>query len=225
MSTQIDESLYSRQLYAIGKDTMTSIINAKVLIINLDPLAIEICKNIILCGIGSITLADTNTISEKDYNNYYISKKDFGKNRAELVGCRLQELNSNVKITKYSGEINTKLLSKFNLVVFVDCPFNSFYKGLNKYCHDNSIKSIFTSSRGFMGYIFCDFDNFITTDPNGEKLRSAHIINSDNCICVTDKYHDMDVGAKFKFINSDEVYEIKKIVSHYKFETTVPIEE
>ncbi len=223
MSTQIDESLYSRQLYAIGKDTMTSIVNAKVLIINLDPLAVEICKNIILCGVGSITLADTNTISEKDYNNYYISSKDFGKNRAELIGCRLQELNSNVKITKYSGEITTKLLSKFNLVVFVDCKFNSFYKELNKYCHENSIKSIFTSSRGFMGYIFCDFGNFITTDPNGEKLRSAHIINSDNCVCTTDKYHDMDVGAKFKFINSDEVYVIKKILSHYKFETTVPL--
>jgi ubiquitin-activating enzyme E1 len=107
MSTQIDESLYSRQLYAIGKDTMTSIVNAKVLIINLDPLAIEICKNIILCGVGSITLADTNTISEKDYNNYYISAKDFGKNRAEIIGSRLQELNGNVKITKYSGIINS----------------------------------------------------------------------------------------------------------------------
>jgi ubiquitin-activating enzyme E1 len=225
MSTQIDESLYSRQLYAIGKDTMTSIINAKVLIINLDPLSIEICKNIILCGVGSITLADTNTISEKDYNNYYISKKDFGKNRAELVGCRLQELNSNVKITKYSGEINIKLLSKFNLVVFVDIKWNSFYKELNKYCHDNSIKSIFTSSRGFMGYIFCDFGNFITTDPNGEKLRSAHIVNSNDCVCVTDKYHDMDVGAKFKFINSDKVYEIKKILGHYKFETNISVTE
>ncbi len=223
MSTQIDESLYSRQLYAIGKDTMTSIVNSRVLIVNLDPLAIEICKNIILCGVGSITLADTNTISEKDYNNYYISYKDFGKKRAEVIGSRLQELNGNVKITKYSGEITTKLLSKFNIVVFIDTKWNSFYKELNKYCHHNNIKSIFTSSRGFMGYIFCDFGNFITTDPNGEKLRSAHIINSDNCVCVTDKYHDMDVGAKFKFINSDEVYVIKKILSHYKFETTVPI--
>jgi ubiquitin-activating enzyme E1 len=226
MSTQIDESLYSRQLYAIGKDTMTSIINAKLLIINLDPLAVEICKNIILCGVGSITLADNNTISEKDYNNYYISSKDFGKKRAELIGCRLQELNYNVKITKYSGEINTKLLSKFNLVVFVDCPFNSFYKELNKFCHNNNIKNIFASSRGFVGYIFCDFGNFITTDPNGEKLRSAHIINSDNCICTTDKYHDMDIGSQFKFINSNEsnkVYEIKKILGHYKFETNIPV--
>lgn len=228
MSTNIDESLYSRQLYAIGKDTMISIVNAKVLIINMDPLSIEICKNIILCGVGSITLADSDTISEKDYNNYYISEKDFGKKRAELIGCRLQELNANVKITKYSGEINTKLLSKFNLVVFVDCKFNSFYKELNKFCHENSIKSIFTSSRGFMGYIFCDFGNFITTDPNGEKLRSAHIINSDNCICTTDKYHDMDAGSQFKFINSNEnnqIYEIKKILGHCKFETNIPVTE
>ena len=119
MTTQIDESLYSRQLYAIGADTMKYIINSNVLIINLDPLAVEICKNIILLGVGSITIADSNTkISENDYGNYYISEKDFGKNRADIVGSRLSELNSNVKINKYSGEISTKLLSKFNLVVF-----------------------------------------------------------------------------------------------------------
>jgi molybdopterin/thiamine biosynthesis adenylyltransferase len=30
---------------------MNSIVNGKVLIINLDPLAVEICKNIILSGV------------------------------------------------------------------------------------------------------------------------------------------------------------------------------
>jgi len=119
--TKIDESLYSRQLYALGKDTMNSIVNGKVLIINMDPLAVEICKNIILSGVGHITLADTQKISEKDYNNYYINSEDIGKNRADVVGFRLKDLNPNVSITKYTGKITSKLMYKFNLVVFVDC--------------------------------------------------------------------------------------------------------
>ena len=52
----IDESLYSRQLYAIGKDTMQSLVNSRVLIVGLDPLSVEICKNIILMGVGMVTL-------------------------------------------------------------------------------------------------------------------------------------------------------------------------
>ena len=227
----LDESLYSRQLYAIGKDTMTSIINSKVLIINLDPLAIEICKNIILCGVGSITIADFNrTLSHKDYGNYYITDKDFGKIRADILGSRLSELNHNVKINKYSGEITNNLLSKFNLVVFVDMKFDDLLLNSNEYCRSNNIKMICASSRGFMGYIFCDFNKFITTDVDGEKIKSGHIISHNNLTCTTDKYHDLQVGSKFKLtssnnkINQNKIYEIKKIINLTSFETNISID-
>jgi ubiquitin-activating enzyme E1 len=108
----IDESLYSRQLYAIGKDTMQSLINSKVLIVGLDPLGVEICKNLILCGVGSITILDNSLISEKDYNNYYITENDFGKKKSDVVGKRLSELNGNCIINKYNGKITKNLLKK-----------------------------------------------------------------------------------------------------------------
>lgn len=217
--TKVDESLYSRQLYAIGKDTMTSLINGKVLIINLDPLAVEICKNIILCGIGFITICDNKKISDKDYGNYYISEKDFNKNRADIIGSRLSELNPNVKITKYSGDITTKLLSKFNIVIFIDYKFDDTSFNLNDFCRNNNIKTIFTSSRGFMGYIFCDFGNYKTNDIDGEKLKSGYIVSYDNIKCITDKHHHFEVGNKFKFLNSDNIYEVKKIINPNSFET------
>ncbi len=220
-NTNLDESLYSRQLYAIGKNTMTSIINAKVLIINCDPLAVEIMKNIILFGVGTITIADNNiNISDKDYNNYYISDKDINKNRSDIVGYRLQELNPNVKINKYNGKISKKLLSKYNLVVFIDQLFNDNIFNLNEYCRKNNIKTIFASSRGFMGYIFCDFGNFITTDQTGEKNKTGYIISHNDNICITAKYHDFDVGSTFKLINQDNsnIYKVTKIISTTCFE-------
>ena len=216
--TKIDESLYSRQLYAIGKDTMNSIMNGKVLIINMDPLAVEICKNIILSGIGHITLADNKKISETDYNNYYINSEDFGKNRADVVGFRLKELNPNVSITKYTGEITFKLLSKFNLVVFVDCDYKFILKQ-NEYCHSNNIKTIACSSRGFMGYVFCDFINFKTNDTNGEKLRSGIILNQINGIYMTDKSHDFEIDIHFKLSDSDETYRVVSIRDKVSFKT------
>ena len=220
-NTNIDESLYSRQLYAIGKETMQSLITSKVLIINLDPLAIEICKNIILMGVGTITLADGDTIiSYKDYGtNYYINENDIGKKRSDIIGKRIGELNTNCIINKYSGKINENIISKYDLVVFIDCKFNEYYFKLNEFCRTKNIKTIFTSSHGFYGYIFCDFYNYITNDNDGEKIKAGLILSCNDKICCTDKNHDFSIGNKFKMNNSldNNIYEIIKIINTREF--------
>ncbi len=220
---KLDESLYSRQLYAIGKNTMTSIINAKVLIINSDPLAIEIMKNIILCGVGTITISNynnNNTISDKDFNNYYISDKDFGKDKSDIIGSRLKDLNPNVKINKYNGPITNKLLSKFNLVIFIDQLLNNDIFNWNEYCRQHNIKTILASSRGFMGYIFCDFGEFITTDQTGEKNRSGYLVSHNNKTCITAKYHDFEVGSQFKLTRQDKLTQQDKSTNNMCFQVT-----
>ncbi len=50
--------LYSRQIGAYGIETMSKLINMKVLIVGLKGLGVEIAKNIILAGPGSVTLHD-----------------------------------------------------------------------------------------------------------------------------------------------------------------------
>ena len=226
MSVNIDESLYSRQLYAIGKDTMQSLISSKVLIINLDPIAIEICKNIILMGVGTITLADGETIiSEKDYGNYYLTENDIGKKRSDIIGKRISELNSNCIVNKYSGKINENILSKYNLVVFVDGNFDENHFKLNEFCRSKNIKTIFTSSRGFYGYIFCDFGTYITCDIDGEKIKSGIILSCVDNMCITDKNHDFSVGDKFKMNNQDNIYEIVKIINSREFIIDINIDK
>lgn len=216
MNTNIDESLYSRQLYAIGADTMRSLINSKVLIIGVDSLATEICKNIILMGVGTITLADGDVkISEKDYGNYYITEKDIGKKRSDVLGKRLADLNTNCIVNKYSGKITEQIISKYNLVIFIDFKFDEFHFKLNEYCRNNNIKTIFTQSKGFFGFVFCDFCNYTTNDINGEKIKSGIILSCSNKTCITDKDHDMSTNTKIKINNT--VYEIVKIINQREF--------
>lgn len=216
----IDESLYSRQLYAIGKDAMKSIIDSKILIINLDPLAVEICKNIVLSGIGNITIADNKNLSDADFGNYYFNSTDIGKNRADVIGCKLKQLNPNVSITKYSKDVSYKLLKKFDLVVFVDCKYD-FLKEMNNFCHINNIKTIACSSKGFMGYVFCDFVNFICNDMNGEKLHNGFIMSNNGLECTTAKQHDFEIGTKFKINNN--VYSVTSITNKNTFMTDVAV--
>jgi len=212
----IDESLYSRQLYAIGKDTMKSLINSKVLIIGIDGLSTEICKNIILMGVRTITLADKdNKITEKDLGNYYMSEKDIGKKRSDVLGKRLSELNTNCIINKYSGQITEQIISKYNIVVFIDFKFDDFHYKINEYCRDKNIKTIFTQSRGFFGFIFCDFCNYKTTDSNGEKNKNGLIINYSDKKCVTDKNHDLCSNTQIMINNN--LYRIEKIINYREF--------
>lgn len=50
---EIDEGLYSRQLYVLGKEAMLKMQNANVLVIGLNGLGVEIAKNIALAGVKS----------------------------------------------------------------------------------------------------------------------------------------------------------------------------
>lgn len=51
---EIDESLYSRQLYVLGKEAMTKMSKNNILIIGLKGLGVEIAKNVILAGYAII---------------------------------------------------------------------------------------------------------------------------------------------------------------------------
>lgn len=71
MTQQIDEGLYSRQLYVLGHDAMKRMSESNVLIIGLKGLGVEIgkfskvfhllgsiAKNVILAGVKSVTIYD-----------------------------------------------------------------------------------------------------------------------------------------------------------------------
>jgi len=58
-----------------------SIRNANILLVSIKALANEIAKNLVLAGIGSITLADHDVVTEDDLGaQFFVSEADVGKN-------------------------------------------------------------------------------------------------------------------------------------------------
>ncbi|XP_060258881.1 ubiquitin-like modifier-activating enzyme 7 isoform X4 [Ovis aries] len=57
-SKSLDKELYSRQLYVLGLPAMRRIQGAKVLLSGLQGLGAEVAKNLVLMGVGSLTLHD-----------------------------------------------------------------------------------------------------------------------------------------------------------------------
>ena len=96
---QIDESLYSRQIFVLGLDAMKEMKKSNVLISGLNGVGLEIAKCVILGGVNSVTLHDNNVCKLDDLSTqYYLTEADIGRNRAEVSCPKLAELNPYVKV-------------------------------------------------------------------------------------------------------------------------------
>jgi NEDD8-activating enzyme E1 regulatory subunit len=81
---------------ATGQSALES---ARVLVIGASATATSILKNLVLPGIGHITLLDHGAVSPADAGNnfFFEGSTSIGRNRAEEAVCRLAELNDSVE--------------------------------------------------------------------------------------------------------------------------------
>lgn len=77
-------------------------------------------KNVILAGVRSVTLHDTQAVTLYDLSaQFYLTEDDAGKNRAEACKSRLQELNTAVAVSASVAELSEAFLKQFQ-VGFLD---------------------------------------------------------------------------------------------------------
>lgn len=117
----IDESLYSRQIYVLGVEAMRKMQNSDILISGLGGVGVEIAKNVILGGVKSVTLHDQDICRVKDLSSqFYLNKSCIGKNRAECSHKQLAELNNYVTTSCYTGELNETFVRSFAVIVLTE---------------------------------------------------------------------------------------------------------
>jgi ubiquitin-activating enzyme E1 len=188
---QIDEDLYSRQLFVLGKDAMLSMAVSDILLIGIGGLGVEIAKNITLAGVRSLHIWDNAIVQNEDLSSqYYLKKENLGESRVTVAVPKIAELNSYVQVKSCSSEefpleevdfINSEkgklFIQKFTLVLVTEHSHQyNFTAQLSKKCHDLGVKFIVADTRGLSGQIFCDFgENFLVKDPSGDEPVSLPI--------------------------------------------------
>ncbi|XP_001361582.2 ubiquitin-like modifier-activating enzyme 1 [Drosophila pseudoobscura] len=172
----IDESLYSRQLYVLGHDAMRRMANSDILLSGLGGLGLETAKNVILGGVKSITLHDTATCGPNDLSSqFYLSEADIGKNRAEASCAQLAELNSYVRTVSHTGPLTEEFLRQFRVVVLTNSD-TAEQERIGKFAHENGIALIIADTRGLFAKVFCDFgESFTIYDQDGAQPVSTMI--------------------------------------------------
>ncbi|XP_066519656.1 ubiquitin-like modifier-activating enzyme 1 [Hoplias malabaricus] len=226
--SDIDEGLYSRQLYVLGHDAMRCMSKASVLISGMKGLGVEVAKNVVLAGVGSVIIQDQGSTEWTDLSSqFYLSESDLGQNRALCSEKPLARLNSLVRVSACTEALTRDFLSKFQVVVLTDSSLEE-QRWVGTFCHKNNIKFIVADTKGLCGQLFCDFgEAFEVRDTDGEPPHSAMIAhiskgNPGVVSCADDQAHEFTDGMHVTFsgvqgmreLNSSRPIEIKNIGSY-----------
>jgi len=227
----IDEGLYSRQLYVLGHEAMRRMQASNVLICGMGGIGVEIAKNIVLAGVKSVTIHDTNQVTYDDFTTqFFLHEQDLGKNRAACTQTHLAELNTYVPVLTLPSDkqLTCQDLKNYTVVVLTESTTEQQIE-FGDYCHHNNIKFIVAETRGVFGQIFCDFgEDFEVVDTDGETALSAMIssINCDQQGCVTtldEQRHGFEDGMYVTFsevLGMEEVNGVEykiKVLGPYTF--------
>ncbi|OJJ51159.1 hypothetical protein ASPZODRAFT_12000 [Penicilliopsis zonata CBS 506.65] len=198
---EIDEALYSRQLYVLGHEAMKRMGSSNVLVVGLKGLGVEIAKNIALAGVKSLTLFDPAPVAIADLSSqFFLQTQDVGKPRAEVTAPRVAELNSYVPVTVHSGKSlvdDIEQLKRYQAIVLTSTPLKEQLL-IAEFCHANGIYLTVTDTFGLFGYLFNDFGkNFTVGDPTGEEPVNGIIadIDEDGLVSALDETrHGLEDG-------------------------------
>lgn len=82
---EIDESLYSRQLYVLGHEAMRRMAGSDVLVVGMKGLGVEVAKNVVLAGVKSVGVWDDGVVEVADLGTQ-VSRDERAKRMRR--GCR-----------------------------------------------------------------------------------------------------------------------------------------
>ena len=224
-SGKIDESLYSRQLYVLGKDAMLKMASSNVLIIGLNGLGLEIAKNVALAGVKSLALYDPAEVTLQDLSSqFFLTTDDIGKGRAAATLPKLEELNQYVPINVVE-DLTPEVVKKFSVVVATNLPLSKQLE-LNQLTHANNIKFISADVRGLFAQAFVDFGKgFQIFDQNGEEPKTGIVsdIEKDGSVTMLDdNRHGLEDGDYVKFSEVQGITKLNEQGSIYKIKVLGP---
>ncbi|XP_062056882.1 ubiquitin-like modifier-activating enzyme 7 isoform X5 [Lepus europaeus] len=162
--------------YVLGPPAMQRMREAKVLLSGLQGLGAEVAKNLVLMGVGSLTLHDPCPTCWSDLAaQFLLSERDLGRSRAEASRELLAQLNEAVQVSVHLGDITEAFLLDFQVVVLTASKLEEQLK-VGAWCHKHGVCFLVADSRGLVGQLFCDFgENFTVQDPTEAEPLTATI--------------------------------------------------
>lgn len=222
MGENIDESLYSRQLYVLGYEAMERMLKSTVLIRGMNGLGQEVAKNVCLAGVKKVYINDPTVVSVQDLcTGFYLTEEDVGLRRDTAVLKKLRSLNTYVQVEVVE---DVRSYSEYSCIVACGLSIGE-QVALDNACREKGICFVGCQERGVFSQVFCDFgEEFLVIDPTGE-VQAMGVINDidDNGVLTTieGERHNLEDGDLIKITENKsyegQMFEVK-VVSPYKLQ-------
>lgn len=211
--TKDEIDLYDRQIRLWGMAAQARMRSAKVLLIGLGSLGTEVCKNVVLSGLGHLTILDDSVVQEEDLGSqFFVSSEDVGSLKLENAKTRIQELNPRVQLTCDTQTVESKnedFYKGFDLVIGTELRTSQMVK-LNKLTRKYNIPVYLVGSNGLFAYIFVDLIQF---DAEDEKLKGSQPTEKGQLSRNTEV---IEVRTRNDEDDDKKVFEIIKTRHYYK---------
>ncbi|KAH9705447.1 SUMO-activating enzyme subunit 1B-1 [Citrus sinensis] len=161
--TEQETALYDRQIRVWGADAQRRLSKSHILVCGMKGTVAEFCKNIVLAGVGSLTLMDDRVVTEEAWSANFLIPPDEnvygGKTIAEVCCDSLKDFNPMVRVSVEKGDLSSldgEFYDKFDVVVVSCCS-----KLINEKCRKLSKRVAFytVDCRDSCGEIFVDLQN------------------------------------------------------------------
>eukprot|EP01080_Neovahlkampfia_damariscottae_P005465 gene5465-9283_t len=160
----IEKQKYSLNYY---QDTL----NSNILIQGLNPVGIEIARNLVLMGFSGLFLRDKGVVDYLDLSSPFYDEQDLQMKKTIVAKKKLESLKTICNIQIIEDEfINVKNLSEYKIDTVVICDELAINLiDLNMNCRNMNINFISIEAYGLAGSIFVDCgDEHVVVDPNGQ---------------------------------------------------------
>ena len=188
-------------------------------------LANEIAKNLVLAGIGSLTIQDHEAVTDDDLGGQFsISEQDLGKNvrhfscnlerptdilqRAQASLPQIQKLNPRVALKVETEDIRLQdetYFAPFTMVVATDLDLPAFSQ-INAACRLTNKPFYASCTHGMYGFIFADLiahDYVIEREKSNRPTLLASETSTRSIIATSTKKED---GKVIEMVTKREIY-------------------
>ncbi|KAG8532108.1 uncharacterized protein KY384_003745 [Bacidia gigantensis] len=209
-SISADEiALYDRQIRLWGVQAQEKLRNAKILLITVRALSNEIAKNLVLAGIGSLTVQDDQTVKDEDLGaQFFVSEEDVGKNRAEAAAPHVRKLNPRVIVNVETQDIRTKDVDfyvPYDMVIATDLDLKTL-STINAASRLSGKPFYAAATHGLYGFIFADLNQHhfvIEREKSNRPTVAGRETPTRNIVSTSTKRQD---GKVIEMVTKQEIY-------------------
>ncbi|KFM28330.1 SUMO-activating enzyme subunit 1B-1 [Auxenochlorella protothecoides] len=175
--TEKEAAVYDRQLRVWGVETQKRLSSAKVLIVGCTGLGAEVAKNIVLAGVGSVTLVDDTPCAQRDPGNFLVlADADGSRTVAQACAAMLREMNPLVDVQAQAGPPAGSGLEREAHGLVLDLTGDpASVSASSVACRAAGLPFFAGGSRGTIGWAFADLGEHRTSYPSWARAMAADV--------------------------------------------------